>query len=105
LLRDRVTAVRTDLLELAVMLERADDPDPARVAALHDLLANGCDSPLYNPEVHVSELRATLYYVRSGLDTKADGDVQGASQPTGGAHPRDKGASWYELHRSPANRR
>jgi hypothetical protein len=26
-----------------------------------------CDSPLYNSDVHVSELRATLHYVRSGL--------------------------------------
>ncbi len=67
LLHHRVAAVRTDLLEIAAMLERAHDPDPASVAALHDLLANGCDSPLYDPDIHVSELRATLDYVRSGL--------------------------------------
>lgn len=68
LLHDRVTAVRTDLLEIAVMLERSDDPDPGCVAALHDLVSDGCESPLYNPEVHVSELRATLYFARSRLD-------------------------------------
>ena len=49
------------------MLERTHDPDPARVEALRNLLANGCDSPLYNAEIHISELHATLNYVRSGL--------------------------------------
>jgi hypothetical protein len=67
LLQYRVAAVRTDLLEIAATLERSDDPDPACVAELHDLLANSCDSPLYNPDIHVSELRATLHYVRARL--------------------------------------
>lgn len=67
LLHYRAAAVRTDLLEIAALLEHAGNPDPARVAALRNLLANGCDSPLYNPEVHVSELHATLDYIRSGL--------------------------------------
>jgi hypothetical protein len=67
LLHYRVSAVRTDLLEIAALLEHTHNPDPARVAALHDLLANGCDSPLYNTDVHISELLATLDYVRSGL--------------------------------------
>ena len=52
LLHYRAAAVRTDLLE---------------IAALHNLLANGCDSPLYNAHIHLSELRATLDYIRSGL--------------------------------------
>ncbi|MGZ6566735.1 MAG: hypothetical protein ACXVE9_04875 [Solirubrobacteraceae bacterium] len=69
LLYDRVAEVRTELIEIAAILERFDDPDPAAVALLHDLLADGCGSPLYNPDVHVSELRATLYYVRSALET------------------------------------
>jgi hypothetical protein len=67
LLHYRVAAVRTDLLEIAALVEHAPDPDPARLAALRDLLANGCDSPLYNTDIHISELRATLHYVRSGL--------------------------------------
>jgi hypothetical protein len=67
LLCDRVAAARTDLLEIATMLEHVHDPDPARVAALRDLLSDGCESPLYNTDVHLSELWATLYYVRSGL--------------------------------------
>lgn len=67
LLCDRVAVARTDLLQIAVMLEHAHDPDPARIAALRDLLSDGCGSPLYNTDVHISELWATLYYVRSGL--------------------------------------
>lgn len=67
LLDYRAVAVRTELLEIAALIEHTDNPDPARVAALRDLLANGCDSPLYNAEIHISELHATLDYVRSGL--------------------------------------
>jgi hypothetical protein len=69
LLHYRAAAVRTDLLEIAAMLEHAHNPNPACLAALHDLLADG-DSPLYNANIHVSELRATLNYVRSGLVTQ-----------------------------------
>jgi hypothetical protein len=68
LLRDRVAVVRAELIEIANLLERADDPDPACVATIRELLRNGCDSPLYNRDIHVSELKTTLYYVRSGLD-------------------------------------
>jgi hypothetical protein len=67
LLHYRAAAVRTELLEIAATLERSDNPDPACIAELHDLLANGCDSPLYNPHIHVSELRATLHHVRVRL--------------------------------------
>ena len=67
LLHYRAAAVRTELLEIAATLEHTHNPDPDCIAALHDLLANGCDSPLYNPDIHVSELRATLHYVRSRL--------------------------------------
>ena len=48
------------------MREHSRD-NPACVKALHNLRANGCDSPLYNPDIHPSELHATLDYVRSGL--------------------------------------
>jgi hypothetical protein len=67
LLHYRVAAARTDLLEIAAMLEHAPDPDPACLAALHELLANGCDSPLHNAEIHVSELHATLHHLRTEL--------------------------------------
>jgi hypothetical protein len=68
LLPDRVAAVRADLLELADLLEHTDEPDPACVAELCRLLSDGCQSPLYNSDAHVSELKATLYYARSGLE-------------------------------------
>ena len=71
LLHHGAAAVRTELLEIAAIIEHAHDPDPAAVAALHALLANGCDSPLYNANIHVSELRATLDYVRDELLTHA----------------------------------
>lgn len=71
LLADRVAAVRADLIEIAAMLERAGDVDPACVGMLRELLAAGCGSPLYNPDVHVSELRATLYCARARLETGA----------------------------------
>jgi hypothetical protein len=66
LLHYRAAAVRSELLEIA------HDPDPACVTTLHELLANGCDSPLYNPDVHVSELRAAVYYVRAGIHDAPD---------------------------------
>jgi hypothetical protein len=64
LLTDRVAAVRDELLEVALIVEHRDDLDPSRMAALHRLLTDGCESPLYNRDVHISELRATLYYLR-----------------------------------------
>lgn len=66
-LHERVALVRGDLLEIAALLEHELHPDPCSVVALHRLLADGCASPLYNRDVHLSELRATLYYVRSRL--------------------------------------
>jgi len=66
LLHYRTAAVRADLLEVAALLERAHDPDPDCVKEIQRLLDNG-DSPLYHPGIHVSELYATLHYVRAGL--------------------------------------
>jgi hypothetical protein len=63
LLHYRAAAVRTQLLEIAAALERAQNPDPADVATLRELLANGCHSPLYNADIHVSELHATLNHI------------------------------------------
>jgi hypothetical protein len=66
LLHYRAAAVRTDLLEIAALLERAHDPDPCCIEALQELLASG-DSPLYHRGVHVSELYAALHDIRAGL--------------------------------------
>ena len=71
LLYDRVALVRTELAEIAAMLDSVSDPDSDVIAMLRGLLADGCGSPLYNPDVHVSELRATLYYARSRLEAAA----------------------------------
>ena len=71
LLHYRVIAVRSELLEIAAALEIAHDPDPACLTTLHELLANGCESPLYNPDVHISELRAAIYHVRARILTHA----------------------------------
>jgi len=70
LLHDRAVAVHRDLLEIASMLERTPYADPGAITTLHALLANGCDSPLYNPDIHISELRATLQHVRARLMTQ-----------------------------------
>ena len=74
LLHDRVAAVREDLLEIATTLERAPAPDPVGVAELQRLLADGCESPLYNADIHVSELRATHHTAeREGFEPSMDG--------------------------------
>jgi hypothetical protein len=65
LLHYLAAALRTDLLQIAATLEHAHDPDPARMAALHNVLSNGRDSPLYNAGIHTSGPKATL--VRTGL--------------------------------------
>jgi hypothetical protein len=80
LLCGRVALVRTDLLALADLLERTVDPDPDSVEALRALLRDGCDSPLYNADLHMSELRAALYYLRVGLGDPAV--ARAASEPS-----------------------
>jgi hypothetical protein len=64
---DRVAAVRPALLELADALQHNPHVDPTSVALLHELLANGCCSPLYNPDVPAEELHATLTRVHAGI--------------------------------------
>jgi hypothetical protein len=67
LLCDRVAAVRGELLEIAALLEqRTQTP-----GLLPSCISDGCESPLCNPAVHVSELQATLYYLRSALAARA----------------------------------
>ena len=75
LLHDRVAVVKDQLLELAYMLEQCGDVDCSWMLDVHRLVADGCGSPLYNRDVHVSELRATLYYL---LDAQK---IQLAGQP------------------------
>jgi hypothetical protein len=67
ILYDRIALVRTDLLEIAELLEQAPDPDSRCMTELQRLLTDGCESALFNPDVHPSELRASLYYVHSRL--------------------------------------
>lgn len=88
LLCDRVAAVRTDLLEIAVMLAHTRDPDRESLATLCELLSDGCESPLYNRDVHLSELRATLHYVRSRLTRPANGAPQATRVDGAQSHPR-----------------
>jgi hypothetical protein len=72
LLCDRVVAVQAELLEIAELLERAERPDAEAVTTVRRLLTDGLQSPLFNRDVHPSELLATLYFVRQRL---ADGVV------------------------------
>jgi hypothetical protein len=64
---DRVGDVRDDLLEVADLIEQAATVDPSRLAEVRRLLTSGCDSPLYNPDLHVSELHASMYFLRCRL--------------------------------------
>jgi hypothetical protein len=65
-LGDRAAAVRPELLQLANALEHSDNPDPACVALIHELLTDGC-SPLYNPNLPAEDLHATLTRARAGI--------------------------------------
>ncbi len=60
-------AVREELLELAALIDQAHDVDPECLAEVRRLLMHGCDSPLYNPDIHPSEMAAALYFLRSRL--------------------------------------
>lgn len=66
LLDYRAAAVRSELLEIAALLEHAHDPEPASVAKLRHLLTDDT-SPLYDPSVDAAALHATLTEVRRGL--------------------------------------
>lgn len=70
LIAERVIAARADLIQIAAMLDQLNDPDPASTTLLRKLLSDGCESPLYNRSLHVSELKATLYYVNERLLTE-----------------------------------
>jgi hypothetical protein len=70
--QDRVAAVRDELLELAALIEQARDIDPECLVEVRRLLTSGCDSPLYNPDIHPSEMLAALYFMRSRLREMAE---------------------------------
>jgi hypothetical protein len=71
LLRSRAVPLRAELLEVAAMVERAQQPDVACIAALRNLLRDGRTSPLYNPATDPRELAETLDYVRRELEPDA----------------------------------
>jgi hypothetical protein len=78
LLRARAMRYRSDLLEVAALLEQAEHPDWACVAALRELLRDGRTSPLYNPAVDPRHLGVILGRARAGLQA---GRPQGARFP------------------------
>ncbi len=79
MLVDRVADVRDDLLEVADLIELAAAADPSCLAEVRRLLTSGCDSPLYNPDLHVSELHASMYFLRCGLQDAAESSDDAAS--------------------------
>jgi hypothetical protein len=87
LLHYRAAAVRTELLEIAAMVERAQNPDPACLVALHGLLANGCDSPLYNSRVPHSTLLEILRAAREGLAEDRERSNRVGTDSGGAARP------------------
>lgn len=85
LLRSRAVPLRAELLEVAAMVERAQQPDVACMAALSSLLRDGGTSPLYNPAIDPRELAETLDYVRRGLEPDASSQLS-AGQRDSGSH-------------------
>jgi hypothetical protein len=79
LLRYRAAAVRSDLLQIAVLIEHGDDPDPASVQAVRALLHEPA-SPLYDASVDMADLHLTLEQLRNAL---------GQRQPITRPRPRD----------------
>ena len=76
-----MTAARTQLLEIAALLEQSGDPDPVAVKMLKRLLTDGYESPLYKRSIHPSELSATVYYTKSRLAPAADHPPSGPAEP------------------------
>jgi hypothetical protein len=76
LLHDRAAAAKEELLEIALALEYAGDLDASWISETRKLLTDGCGSPLYNPDIHVSELWATLYHLRVGHELAGKFPVQ-----------------------------
>jgi hypothetical protein len=71
-LPDRIAAVRIELLQLATDLEQTQQPDPASVALIHELLT-AATSPLYNPNRSADDLRDTLARAHARITTQPTG--------------------------------
>jgi extracellular factor (EF) 3-hydroxypalmitic acid methyl ester biosynthesis protein len=79
---DRVAAVRSELLEIAALLHWAQSCDEGTGTALHWLLTDGCDSPLYNPDVperHLSDVLDRAREALSGADPSSAGGAGAAA--------------------------
>jgi hypothetical protein len=68
----RAAAVRLELLEIAALLEHAQDPDPGAIRAVRELLRDRT-SPLYDLTVDVAGDRATLEDLRKALGQPQSG--------------------------------
>jgi hypothetical protein len=75
-LRDRVAPLRSELIALAFELEHAEDPDPASVSLIHELLHDGA-SPLYNANRPAADVQRTLDRARAGLTAQEPSDWNG----------------------------
>jgi len=93
LLVDRVGAVRADMLAVAALLESSPALTAGDYRELNGLLTDGVQSPLYCPQVHISELKACLYFVRARLDPS---HRESASHTTGLPERADRPASLDE---------
>lgn len=70
LLCSRAAPFRSEMLEVAALLEQARDPDWACVAALRELLRDGRTSPLYNPAIDPRHLGVILDRARACLQER-----------------------------------
>jgi hypothetical protein len=67
LLISRVSPLRAQLLEVASLVRCTGEPDPECLIELHRLLADGCASPLLNPDVPAEALGQILDGARRTL--------------------------------------
>jgi hypothetical protein len=79
-LPDRVAAVRTELLQLADQLEQTQQPDPACVALIRELLIDAT-SPLYNPNRSADDLHDILTCASAGMTPNPPPDASSPSPP------------------------
>jgi hypothetical protein len=73
-LRDRVEAIRPEMLQIAAAIEHGCDADPASFALIHQLLTDRC-SPLYDVQVPPVDLYAAVMRVRAHLVGAVEGEM------------------------------